>query len=202
MGVDITPQLNYPFRFFLRDALEVLADEAFMGFWDFDAIHASPPCQAHTNMSNRWRGKGTLADEWPDLIGPTRELLQATGLPYVIENVPGAIGQLRNPVELTGEMFGLAVHRPRLFETNWPLLVPARPARQRNPVAVYGKNDGRRLWTRTDGSELRSPTLKQARDAMEMPWASWRGCCEAIPPAYTEFIGGWLMKEVQARVAA
>lgn len=193
VGVDLDPQPHYPFEFHQADALTFPLD-------GFDAVHASPPCQAHTPMSNRWRGAGGLADERVDLIPATRDRLEASGLPWVIENVRGA--DLRNSVELTGEMFGLRVHRPRLFETNWLLLSPAKPRRQRDPVAVYGqKGDGRLLWTRNDGTELRCADLATARDAMDMPWADWHGVKEAIPPAYTEFIGGQLLAVVREAVA-
>lgn len=192
-GVDITPQPAYPFAFLQDDALEVLRR---LDVRAFDAVHASPPCQAYTTMNNR---HGSAS---PPLITEVRELLNATGLPWVIENVSGALGEMRNPVELTGEMFGLRVHRPRLFETNFPLMVSPRPARQADPVAVYGKNDQRRLWTRKDGSELRAATLDDGSAAMGIDWMTWDELREAIPPAYTEHVGWWLMQEVEARVAA
>jgi DNA (cytosine-5)-methyltransferase 1 len=184
VGVDIEQQPLYPFEFHQAGALEYLRRlMASPRAGGIDAIHASPPCQAYTTMNNRHGSQS------PPLIAETRALLEATGLPYVIENVAGARSELRNPVRLTGEMFGLRVHRPRLFETNWPIMAVPAPPRQGDPIAVYGKNDQRRLWTRADGSELRAATLEEARDAMQMPWASWRGCCEAVPPAYAEFIG-------------
>jgi len=197
IGVDIAPQPNYPFDFIQADALEFLREDL---RWTrgpryaplaYDAIHASPPCQSYTTMSNRW------GSDYPALIPAVRDLLERTGLPYVIENVAGSRSELRNPIRLTGEMFGLRVHRPRLFETNWPLMSFPSPPRQPNPVAVYGKNDQRRLWTRTDGSELRAANLEEAREAMGMPWASWDGCREAIPPAYTAFIGVQLIAHVR-----
>jgi DNA (cytosine-5)-methyltransferase 1 len=205
VGVDIHPQPNYPFKFWRFDALEILARHTLAKYGlsaheraasRYDAIHASPPCQAYTTMSNRH------GSNYPMLIADVRALLEATGLAYVIENVAGARRELRDPLRLTGEMFGLGVHRPRLFETNWPLMGVLAPSRQPDPVAVYGKNDQRRLWTRADGSELRAATLEEARAAMEMPWASWDGCREAIPPAYTEFIGHQLLAHVGARSAA
>lgn len=164
----------------------------------FHAIHASPPCQAHTAMSNRWRGKGTKADAHVDLIAVTRAMLKTTGVPWVLENVPGAAKHLRDPITLTGGMFGLRVHRPRLFESNVLLLAPVKPAISRDTVGVFGKaHDGRLLWKRRDGSEQRAAaSLEEARAAMGMPWADWRGCAEAVPPAYTEFIGRHLLRVV------
>src|SRR5262245_33917385 len=117
VGVDIAPQPNYPFRFVQDDALALMST---FPWWDeppFDAIHASPPCQAYSNAQR------IRANEHPDLIGPTRELLEETGHPWVIENVRGA--PLRNPQVLEGQMFeGLRTVRPRYFETNWPLEIP------------------------------------------------------------------------------
>lgn len=181
VGVDIENQPDYPFDFWQADALHPPARLEM-----FDLIHASPPCQAHTTMGNRWE-----APRWPDLIAPTRHLLEKSGRPYVIENVAGARPALRSPIELTGEMFGLTVHRPRLFELGgWYTLTPPRPQRQLDPVAVYGKPDGRRLYDRTDGTMLRAWTLEEGRLAMQMPWVTAElGVREAIPPAYTEWLG-------------
>lgn len=181
VGIDLVPQPDYPFDFWQADALHPpVRLEA------FDLIHASPPCQAHTSMGNRWK-----APRWPDLIAPTRDLIETSGRPYVIENVSGARSSLVSPIELTGEMFGLSVHRPRLFELGgWYTVTPPKPQRQSDPVAVYGKPDGRRLTTRKDGTQLRAWTLETGREAMGMPWVTEElGIREAIPPAYTEYIG-------------
>jgi DNA (cytosine-5)-methyltransferase 1 len=198
VGVDIKPQPRYPFEFVQDDALELLRDQLddVRISSAFDAIHASPPCQAYMTMSNRW------GSDYPELIDEVRDLLMATGLPWVIENVAGARPSMRSPYRLTGEMFGLGVHRPRLFETNFAFLVPEPPDRQPTPVAVYGKNDQRRLWTRTDGTELRAATLESASEAMGIDWMTWDEIREAIPPAYTEFIGEALMAHLNAKVAA
>lgn len=184
VGIDLEPQPLYPFPFIQADALHPP-----VRLEDFTMTHASPPCQAYTAMSNRWRGAGGLADERPDLVGPVRDMLVASGRPYVIENVRGA--PLRHPIELAGEMFGLRVHRPRLFECSPFLMVPQPEPRQHNPVAVYGmKMDGRRLWTRADGTEHRAPrSLEEPAAAMGIDWMDWDGLREAIPPAYTRWIG-------------
>lgn len=197
VGVDIEPQPNYPFDFIQADALGFLGQLTAGG--DFEqvelanvaAIHASPPCQGYTTMNNRH------GSDSPLLIGYVRDLLAATGKPYVIENVLGAKREMRSPVQLTGAQFGKRIHRPRLFETNWMLMSPPRATRHRDTVAVYGKNDGRRLWTRADGSDLMVASLEEARAEMGMPWATWDELREAIPPVYTEFIGGQLLALVQ-----
>lgn len=191
-GVDLADHsADYPFDFIQADALT-------FPLKGFDAIHASPPCQAHTNMSNRYRGQGGKADSHPDLIAPIRARLETSGAPWVIENVPGAAASMRDPFTLTGGMFGLRVHRPRLFESSILILAPSKPSIRRDTVGVFGKHpDGRRLWTRKDGSMQRAARgLADAQDAMGMPWADWRGCAEAIPPAYTEFIGRQLLAAV------
>jgi DNA (cytosine-5)-methyltransferase 1 len=191
VGVDIDPQPNYPFEFHQADALEFLRDRGH----EFDAIHASPPCQGYTTMSNKHR---EAQAKWPRLIVPTRAALVATGLPYVIENVAGARKHMINPVKLSGGMFGLGVDRPRLFESNVPLTAP--PYRRPDPViGVYGRaHDGRRLWSRADGTELRAArTLMEGRLAMGIGWMTWAELTEAIPPAFTEFIGAQLIEALE-----
>ena len=188
IGVDLHSQPRYPFAMFRGDvrlAMDVF-DPA-----SFDFIHASPPCQAHTTMSNRHRGKGGKADSHTDYIDTVRAWLIASGKPYVIENVPGARKMLRHPITLTGGMFGLGVERPRLFECSFPVVVPPF-VKVTNPVGVYGaKHDGRRLWTRKDGTELRAArTLEEGRAAMGVDWMEWRELAESIPPAYTEWLAG------------
>lgn len=199
VGVDIVEQPLYPFTFWKDDAVSLLSD-AFRQDRianEFDAIHASPPCQSYSNMSNRHG-----SDE-PELIAPVRELLDEIGLPYVIENVVGARSHMRNPVLLHGGHFGIGVYRPRLFETNWLLMAPGKAARPKDAAAVYGRReDRRRLLTRKDGTELRAASLEEAREAMEMPWADWNGVREAIPPAYTRFIGEQLLAHLEAQVAS
>ena len=178
-GVDIAPQPHYPFTFHLGDAMTWPLD-------GFDVIHASPPCQSYSTMSNRY---GSSA---PALIGAIRDRLGVTGVPWVIENVVGARRHLRGAVLLHGGMFGIGVYRPRLFESN--VLLLAAPARRpADAAAVYGRDDRRLIWRRTDGTELRGATLEAARAAMGMDWADWHGTKEAVPPAYTEFVGGQLI---------
>jgi DNA (cytosine-5)-methyltransferase 1 len=191
-GVDIDPHPDYPFRLRVADALRFLEDGNAV---DYDAVHASPPCQARTTMSNKHRGKGGPTDRLVDLIAPVRDLLEATGLPYVIENVPGARRVMRSPVLLSGGMFGLRTDRPRLFESNVPL-TPLPVLSRAFDLGIYGRSpDGRRLWTRCDGSILRAArSLEEGRTALGVPWMTrWEDVTEAIPPAYTEHIGAQLL---------
>jgi DNA (cytosine-5)-methyltransferase 1 len=187
VGVDIRPQPNYPFEFVQADALDPPV------FWDdFDAIHASPPCQAFTMYGNTG-----LVGDYPDLIAPTRELLQATGLPYVIENVPGA--PLENPTVLCGTSLGLEVRRHRLFETSWPLIVPPCAHGQFTERKYPGSSDRPNGRTVCNVGEWRVP-LERQKQAMGVAWMTLEELSEAIPPAYTELIGHQLMQHL--RVAA
>jgi DNA (cytosine-5)-methyltransferase 1 len=197
VGVDVAPQPNYPFEFVQADITAWFAiDPGFIRGLDvtrdFNAIHASPPCQAYTTMNNR---HGSVS---PPLITETREWLEQTGLPYVIENVPGAKRWMRDAFTVNGAMVGIRAMRPRLFETNWSLMLPPAGPTPKETIAVYGKNDGRRLWTRTDGSELRVASLEKAREAMGIGWMEWDEIREAIPPAYTQLIGEQLLNHLRA----
>lgn len=199
-GVDIEGHPDYPFTIIEADALAVLTDADFLA--SFDVIHASPPCQGYTTMSNRHRGAGGKADSHPDLISFVRLGLEAWGGPYVIENVPGARREMRDPTTLHGGMFGLRVHRPRLFESNVPIAVTKAP-KPNDPLGVYGKHhDGRRLFTRKDGSnQYAAASLTEAREAMGIDWMGWDDLREAIPPAYTEHIGRQLLVHLEERAA-
>jgi DNA (cytosine-5)-methyltransferase 1 len=202
LGVDNRPQPRYPFPFVQADALEFLASA---NLSSIDAIHASPPCQKFTQMSARWRAVGNATVEsHPDLLTPTLAVLRKLGKPYVVENVQGAARHMRTSLTLHGGMFGLEVHRPRRFECSE--LILAAPARMTaEPIGVYGERpDGRRLRTRLNGdmngkrSTLRAArSLEEAQRAMGMPWADWHGCKEAIPPAYTEYIGRQLLAALE-----
>lgn len=200
VGVDNKPQPNYPFPFVEHDALEFIQVN---GRGDFALIHASPPCQAHATMSNRWKGAGGLRDERVSLIADTRIWLERLGVPYVIENVVGAKRELRHPVSVCGRVLGCEMHRHRLFESVVPLVGTVCDHGRCNH-AVYGKApDGRLLWRRVDGSEQHCvSSVEHARDLMGMPWAGWRELCEAIPPAYTEHIGSQLLAALETQAAA
>jgi len=192
-GVDIEPHPDYPFPMIVADTMDILADRGYLA--RFGVVHASPPCQGWTTMANRARG------DWPKLIAPVRETLSEWGGLYVIENVPGARADMRSPLLLHGGMFGLKVDRPRLFESNAVLFGFTGP-RTANPIGVYGSLDGRRLWTRADGTEQRAArTLEQAQQAMGIDWMEWDDLREAIPPAYTEFLGGQLIDQLGERAA-
>lgn len=193
VGVDIRPQPHYPFEFHQADALTYPLE-------GFDAIHASPPCQAFSAMTLRWTATGR-PNEHPDLVGPMRDRLSASGVPWVIENVEGA--PVRNPLMLCGSMFGLAagpgtyLKRHRLFEsTEW--VWPPRGCHHRGAVVgVYGH---------TGGSSRRDPGRRffgaaDWRLAMGIDWMSVDELAESIPPAFTSWIGQQLLTVVDGRRA-
>jgi DNA (cytosine-5)-methyltransferase 1 len=196
VGVDINPQPNYPFVFYEADALEVLDTWAIGPYGRPDAIHASPPCQHFTAYG---RAVKDIKDRYEDLLAPTRELLQVVGLPYVIENVPGA--PLNAPMLLCGSMFDLDVRRHRLFEANWQLEPPAWPCRHKIWAPRYKSSTGRRPNSRLS-IEIGSwdEPLERQMAAMGVDWKiTTRELSEAIPPAYTAWVGAQLMSEVQRR---
>jgi DNA (cytosine-5)-methyltransferase 1 len=195
VGVDIDPQPRYPYEFHQRDALDFLLDTKRRPYRlrHFAAIHASPPCQRWSDAT----GVSGVREDWPDLISPLRELLIGTGLPYVIENVEGS--PLRDPVTLCGVMFPseLAVLRHRLFETNWPLPQPGHAphplvyTRDRRK-AHYGKLDQDTSFVQVTGGG--NCSVARAREAMGIDWMTKAELNEAIPPAYTEYVG-WHLRE-------
>lgn len=179
VGVDIKPQLNYPFEFHQADALSFPLD-------GFDAVHASPPCQQFTAYRRRGQGVG---DSAPDLIVPIRRRLRVQGAPYVIENVPGA--PLHQPIQLCGSSFGLDVRRHRWFELGWcnPLAPPCDHGWQtpRFPQATNRSN----LRSTVEVGAWRCVTLAPA--AMGIDWMTNAELSQAVPPAYTEWIGSRIM---------
>lgn len=178
IGVDIKPQPRYPFDFYQVDALETFPVSRY-----FDVIHASPPCQKFSITANLARAQGKRASE-VDLLTPLRPLLEASGLPYVIENVKGA--PLLNPTVLCGSAFGLRVRRHRLFETNFPLQQPepCQHKRQGKPVGVYYS-----IGDSIPKGGTTATSLEDAQEAMGIDWMTWAELKEAIPPVYTQWIG-------------
>jgi DNA (cytosine-5)-methyltransferase 1 len=183
VGIDNLPQPRYPFRFVRGDASRPPVRLA-----DFDFVWASPPCQKWTPHAQQ-HGSDVLH---PDLIEPTREMLQAWGGVWCMENVPRA--PLRNPVALTGCMFGLNTYRRRHFECSFALLAPAPgkpfgPKSRPGSVTITGHSGGssaRDGWSNGDKAAWQA--------AMEIDWMLNREMAEAIPPAYSEFIGRQAMR--------
>lgn len=201
IGVDIKPQKNYPFEFVEHDALELMSDLLkerstvmyHRGYLleSFSAIHASPPCQAYSVMKNRVAPRKTV-----DLVAATRILLQKSGKPWVIENVPGS--PLLSPIVLCGTHFGLKVLRHRLFET-WPRINPPEQSCKHPPRGSVGKagHYGDKKpgdWVSVAGRGSR--IIGSA--AMGIDWYMNRDeVSQAIPPYYTEWIGKRLLEVIQ-----
>lgn len=187
VGIDINPQPRYPFEFYQGDAFEFLAEH-----WrEFDVFGASPPCQPYSVTAS------LATSDYPKLIEPLRRALEVIGKPYIIENVPGA--PLNNPLMLCGSMFGLRVLRHRHFECKpiiwWP---PAscchwgtasacgRGKSKGNPTGyVPGSFENFDFITVTGADYI----ADDGRQAMGIDWMIKKELSQAIPPAYTEFIG-------------
>jgi DNA (cytosine-5)-methyltransferase 1 len=192
IGVDIHPQPHYPFKFVEGNAL--LTGQVLMRELRPAAIHASPPCQSFSAYRRRGAGVGDMA---PNLIPQTRAILWATGLPHVIENVPGA--PLDDPVTLCGSSFGLDVRRHRLFESNVPLVGRACDHSWQAPRFPQATN--RTNLRRTVEVGVYRIPLATQQAAMGIDWMPLKQLSQAIPPAYTEFIGAQLLQYIE-QVAA
>ena len=211
-GVDIEAQPRYPFKFLQWNAIGLMkfilndyrfvfsdraGNEKMLGLDDFDAIAASPPCQHYSDLAKR----NANAHMWPDLVPPTRALLEDSGKPYIIENVEGA--PLIDPVLLCGTMFPeLRVIRHRLFESNVDLVAPAHIPRPAHPLVFthdkrkphYGKLNQDTDYVMVNGGG--NCSVANARDAMGIDWMTKKELNESIPPAYTEYLGKQLLEQL------
>jgi DNA (cytosine-5)-methyltransferase 1 len=195
VGVDIAPQPRYPFAFVQGDALEYVAKHGH----EYDAIHASPPCQKFTALGRLHARNGYHARH-VDLIAETRRLLRQLGKPYVIENVPDA--PLENPFMLCGSMFGLRVYRHRIFETSWFQLAPQHiPHDDVTPNAGRGKSP-KGFVTVSGSGGVQGVPYGYLCDAMGIDWMRKPELSQAIPPAYTEYIGAYLLQAITEHVTA
>lgn len=193
-GVDIKAQPRYLLSgaatFTQADALEYLAAHG----REFDVIHASPPCQRYSIGTRRWAGR---AATHPDLIAPTRDLLMERGRPWIVENVVGA--PLQGPILLCGTMFGLRVFRHRLFESSVFLMTPAHPGHVGSTGAHRGystSRSGRNGFLCIAGHNFE---MQAGAAAMGIDWmVVRRELSQAIPPAYTEYLG----RQLYAALAA
>lgn len=184
VGIDIVPQPNYPFPFIRADAITTLPA-------GFDFIWASPPCQAHT-LAQRIQG-----NEHPDLIEPTRAMLRASGIPYVIENVVGA--PLENAIMLCGAMFHLRTYRHRLFECSFPIDAPRHPEHIA-PTTKMGRPPREDEFMHIVGN---FSGVEHARWIMGTQWMTRDGLREAIPPAFSKYIGQAALSVIRStRMAA
>lgn len=180
-GVDINPQSRYPWpeRFIQADALTYPLD-------GFDLVWASPPCQAHSTLNALW------GRDYPDHIPAMRERLQAWGGPWIIENVPGA--PLHNTITLCGTHFGLKVYRHRLFESNLMLFAPSvhQQHKERAPKAGRPPQPGQFITPVGHFSGV-----AYAQEAMGIPWMGQKELAQAIPPAYSFFLGTQVIEQLR-----
>jgi DNA (cytosine-5)-methyltransferase 1 len=194
-GVDIAPQPRYPFKFIQADAVTFPLD-------GFDVIHASPPCQGYS------RSMRHLAGDYPRLIEPMRNRLVAHGRIWVIENVPGAPLATESDLfgahgtELCGTMFGLRIWRHRLFETSVPVNPPRNCDHSVAPINPYRESSRQRLYKQFGTTS--SGLGKIWREEMGVGWMNKPEGSEAVPVAYTEYIGRQFMDYLgaPARVVA
>ena len=200
VGVDINPQPRYPLEFVQADALEYVAEHGY----EFDAIHASPPCQGYSIMRNLPWNKDRA---YPLLIEPTEELLNATGKFWVIENVMGA----HLPAGwLCGTMFGLPFYRHRAFAGNWFWLQPGHPKHSRREQAGSAVRDSQHRgsavtenFVHGNGAQSNdvgigpSTGWRLAAEAMRIDWMKRGELTQAIPPASPEYIGHAVIKPLK-----
>ena len=183
VGVDIKTQPRYPFEFHQMDWKEALST---LDLSEFSVVHASPPCQGYSVT------KSLSQSSAPKLIPVVRQALQEIGKPYVIENVSGAKSELINPIALRGNMFGLQVIRDRYFEVNpWIMCPPVIP--------IEGSTGSHRGLSRLKHGGYITVAghnflVSEARVAMACPWMIGRELAQAIPPAYTRWIGERLIE--------
>ncbi len=198
VGVDNKPQKHYPFEFIQADVIEYLnaeiqysldsSDDLSISL-PFDLIHASPPCQSFSVLNNFRK------IEYPNMIKPTRELLKTIGIRYIIENVVGA--PLIDPVQICGGYFGLGANghylkRHRLFESNIRLKGTPCNHFEKYAIGIHGGG----VWNNNEKKAKRGGyqgSKEESMEAMDIYWMNRRELAQAIPPAYTEYLGKQVM---------
>lgn len=205
VGWDVRFQPSYPYEFHRGSALDALEDAAYLR--QFDLIHASPPCQAHTRAKHLRQAQGGKA-RYGDLLTPTLELLRQCGVPWVVENVAGAPGMDGAVVEC-GSAYGLKVRRHRLFLASFPLIGSGcKHKEQGKPIGVYHTmgDTCKGICSKTGKLVVGGST---ARSVEEGRWAmgvtrplAWDELKEGFPPAYTLHIGMQAVRWLQLRESA
>lgn len=114
---------------------------------------------------------------------------------WVLENVVGA--QLPSPIMLCGASFGLGASgmdlaRHRVFQTSVPMLAPPCQHRPGRTLGVYGHGTNARHRAKLG----RNLTVTEMREAMGIDWMDRATLTQAIPPAYTEWIGRHLLQTI------
>lgn len=197
-GIDKNPQPNYPFRFRQTDVLRL--NPKWIRKY-FVAVVGSPPCLGYTSLASRYPHI-----KHDKLIPATRDLMEATGLPYIIENVANARAELIKPLQLCGSSFALRVRRHRLFETGGGLVIDNAPPCDHSwqmrhrpyllrkslargisaPTGVVSVHGGSQHWP-TDN--LPDFNMRIACAAMGIDWMNQLELNQAIPPIYTYWLG-------------
>lgn len=190
VGIDINPQPRYPFPFIQADVTTL--DQRFLRW--FDAIHASPPCQNYSPLK-------ALSPEksYPDLVDFTRALLDGSGVPYIIENVMSAPLVKERSIVLCGDMFGLRTYRHRRFESRLPLVAPPHPKHIKLTATKQRKARWAEGWHVSITGDVGTYV---GPEAMGIDWMSGNELCEAIPPAYTQYLGGQMLRHLAMQRAA
>lgn len=216
VGVDVADQPDYPYGFHRADAVEFI--NSYGG--DFDVIAGSPPCQQHTRLkhyADTPEKRARYDEKWVNMIPAVRQAMAATGRPYVIENVEEARPDLIDPILLCGDMFGLRVYRHRLFESNVTLDAPPHPVpyhqyrcarngylptAERPFMSIHGGKHSW-AWQRRAAEVMGAPWIGRADWVARRPAKTAIGTiCEAIPPAYAEFVGRQLIHYLAGGVVA
>lgn len=194
-GVDINPQPRYPHRFIQGDAMALLKDREFLA--QFDMAHGSPPCQGYSPLNALPSTKD--AHEHPDLVGPVRELLTASGLPWVIENVMTAPLDKARSIVLCGEMFGLRTIRHRRFEYGGGLTLtaPVHPAHTQRTATSRRRERWTQGWHVSVTGDVGTYV---GPEAMGIDWMTGNGLSEAIPVPYTQHIGAQMLAHLAVSV--
>ena len=202
VGVDIKPQKHYPFKFIQADAMT-------FDLSGYDFIWASPTCQSDSISTKKWRNLGY---EYPETITATAERLRKQDKLYCIENVTGARRKLNSPFRLCGLMFGLKVVRHRWFETNFLVMVPPHPNCSGAVTKRIAINEPcghgmpghtyRALTVVGHGGNSQSFRWQDWKDAMGIDWMTKQELTQAVPPAYSEWIGKALIETLKLRQSA
>lgn len=184
-GVDIKPQPRYCGEVFHQaDAMTFPLD-------GFDFVWASPPCQAHSTLRARWPDR-----EYPDHIAATRDRLVSSGAPWIIENVPGA--PLSGTVRLCGTMFGLRVYRHRWFESSELLFQPVHPPHLVKAGGHKAQRQRKAHYLAGGFVTITGNVGSYCGPAMEIDWMTGEELSQAIPPAYSHYLGRQIAAALEA----
>lgn len=195
-GVDILPQPRYAGGHFCQaDIMEVGLPALLRELGPFDAIHASPPCHDHSALSSVAGLDGT---GW--MLAATRQALIASGLPWVLENVPGA--DMRRELVLCGTMFGLRVYRHRWFESSVFMLQPGHPRHTVKAGGHKAQRQRKAAYLAGGFVTVTGNVGSYAGPAMGIDWMTGEELSQALPPAYTEWIGAALLRVLNLAEAA